>query len=472
MTGANRVALNGRRTLGVVTHGAGDPNSHNVWAGVASIAAARDVNLICFPGKPLRSPFGFEAQSNVLYDLLSPRSVDGLVIWASGLPLFVDPPALSAFCRRYHPMPVVTVGIVVDGLPGVRVDNYGGMRAVVEHLIAAHGRKRVAFVRGPDGHQEAEERYRAYVDAMAAAGLATPPELVFHGNFKESGGAAAVDAFLEGGSRQFDALVAASDNMAIGAMKALQRRGVRVPEDVAVAGLNDEAQSAVVSPPLTTCPLHFYEQAERATEMVLALLDGRPVEREVVLPTRLLARQSCGCPDPLVMEAGPGGARLPRGRDGDMSERAGALIVETTGGQVGPEIARPLVTAFRDALALGEPEQALAALTEAIRRSSARFEPGGWHSVLSAMRRALLAHELSPSEQLRRGRPLPAGPRAGERHGRTVSRLPGAPRGRTEPAPRGNQRAAQHDGRAERPSRDPGRDAARVGRPGVPCRPV
>ena len=101
------------------------------------------------------------------------------------------------------------------------------------------------------------------------------------------------------------------------------------------------------------------------------------------------------------MEAGPGGARLPRGRDGDMSERAGALIVETTGGQVGPEIAWPLVTAFRDALALGEPEQALAALTEAIRRSSARFEPGGWHSVLSAMRRALLAHELSPSEQLR-----------------------------------------------------------------------
>ena len=55
-----------------------------MWAGVASVAQERDVNLICFPGKPLRSPLEFEAQSNVLYELVSRQSIDGLVIWSRG----------------------------------------------------------------------------------------------------------------------------------------------------------------------------------------------------------------------------------------------------------------------------------------------------------------------------------------------------------------------------------------------------
>ena len=222
---AEPVAPNGRWTLGLLTHGAGDPNSHNVWAGVASMAAERNVNLICFPGKPLRSPLGFEAQSNVLYDLVSGHSVDGLVIWASGLPLFVEPQAVAAFCTRYNPLPMVTVGIPVEGLPGVRVDNYGGMRVVVEHLIDVHGRRRFAFVRGPDVHQEAVVRYQAFVDVLHAAGLPLLPELVFSGNFKESGGRLAIEKLVDQDHARFDAIVAASDNMAIGAMKALQSRG-------------------------------------------------------------------------------------------------------------------------------------------------------------------------------------------------------------------------------------------------------
>ena len=97
--------------------------------------------------------------------------------------------------------------------------------------------------------------------------------------------------------------MAASDNMAIGALRVLQAHGVRIPGDVALAGLNDESQSPFVSPPLTTGPLHFYEQARRATEMLLALLAGTPVTGQVILPTQLLIRQSCGCPDPLVAQA-------------------------------------------------------------------------------------------------------------------------------------------------------------------------
>ena len=178
-----------RLTLGLLAHGAGDPNSHRVWAGVASVAQERDVNLICFPGKPLRSPLEFEAQSNILYELVSVQSIDGLVIWTAGLPLFVDRPEMNAFCQRFRPLPMVTAGVPIEGIPGVTVDNYRGIHTVVSHLVEVHGRTRIAFVRARY-HQEAEERYRAYLDVLSDYGISFDPGLVAYGNFKESGGAA------------------------------------------------------------------------------------------------------------------------------------------------------------------------------------------------------------------------------------------------------------------------------------------
>ncbi len=97
------------------------------------------------------------------------------------------------------------------------------------------------------------------------------------GDFKESCGPLAVRDLLDRRRVQFDALVAASDNMAIGAMKALQARGVRIPDDIVMAGVNDEAQSHIITPPLTTSPLHFFEQGRTAIALALDLLAGRTV---------------------------------------------------------------------------------------------------------------------------------------------------------------------------------------------------
>lgn len=292
-----------RPTFGLLTHGAGDPNSHTIWAAVASVAQAQDVNLICFPGKPLHSPHGFEAQSNVLYDLVNEEELDGLVIWLAALTHQADLKEVKQFCARYRSFPIVTVGVLVKDIPGVLVDNYQGMRDVITHLIDEHGHSRIAFIRGPELHQEAEDRYRAYVNVLADYGIPFDPDLVVVGDFRESGGVAAIDVLVDQRKVRFDALVAASDNMAVGAMNMLQARGIRIPADVAIASLNDESQSEIATPPLTTSSLRFYEQACRAAEMVLALLQGEQVPQQVILPSRLLTRQSCGCPDPLAIQA-------------------------------------------------------------------------------------------------------------------------------------------------------------------------
>lgn len=266
--------------------------------------AARDsgVNLICYPGRLVRSPVEFESQRNVIYRMVDARTVDGLVVMG-GLNAWVEQDETYAFLQKFRPRPIVTTGIVLEGFPGVTVDNYHGMYEVITHLVTAHDRRRIAFIRGQAGHQEAMDRYQAYLDVLEKHSIPFDPALVYQGDFKESGGLQGAKTLLDERKVQFDALVAASDNMAIGAMKTLQARGLRIPAEVAIAGLNGEEQGLVINPPLTTALLHFYEQAYQATLMVLSLLDGKEVPPKVILPTRMVVRQSCGCPDPLVAHA-------------------------------------------------------------------------------------------------------------------------------------------------------------------------
>src|SRR5579859_2788000 len=382
-----------RPTLGLLAYGAGDPNNYAFWSGAASMARERDVNLICFPGRPLRSPLGFEAQANVLYDLVDTERLDGLIIWVAGLTRWVQPDEFKAFCMRYAPLPIVTAGGLVEGIPGVIVDNYHGMRDVIAHLVGVHHHTRIAFIRGPELHQEAEERYRAYRDVLAEAGLRFDPALVVVGDFYESGGVQAVEVLLNQRHAHFDALAADSDDMAIGAMKALQARGIRIPDDLAIVGLNDNAQSRVVMPPLTTGPLHFYEQARQATEMVLALVAGQTVPERVVLPTRLLIRQSCGCPDPLIEQAGAvAGESCASGLAAARPLILAELfqVADASAQDLDSGWARQLLDACIAGITQDSASTFLSTLTELLRKSaSAEDTVSKWHAVISVLRRHL-----------------------------------------------------------------------------------
>jgi len=314
-------------TLALLTTGAIDPNNRAIWAGVNAACAtlsnrdrgwaanirviwagvdvaARDrgVNLICYPGRLAHSPIGFEAQRNAIYRMVDVKTIDGLVVMG-GLNAWLNLDETYTFLKKFQPRPIVTTGIVLEGIPGVTVDNYHGMYEVITHLVTVHQRRRIAFIRGQAKHQEAIDRYQAYLDVLAGHNIPFDPELVFQGDFKESSGVQGVKTLLDERKVHFDALVAASDNMAIGAMRTLQERGLRVPTDIAIAGLNGEEDGLVVNPPLTTAPLHFYEQAYQAALMVLSMLDGKEVPPKVILPTRMVVRQSCGCHDPLVAHA-------------------------------------------------------------------------------------------------------------------------------------------------------------------------
>jgi len=188
-------------------------------------------------------------------------------------------------------------GAVMPDQPGVSIgcDNREGGRLAGEHLLAL-GRRRIAFVgRVGPSCPEFEERYRGHADALAAAGLALDPALQQDcPDSTEHDGYAAMRALLARGERP-DAVFAASDLIAIGAIRALEDAGLRVPHDVAVVGFDDQPVAACCSPPLTTVLQDTRLAGERLVAALIAQIQGQPATSEVLAP-RLVIRRSCGAP--------------------------------------------------------------------------------------------------------------------------------------------------------------------------------
>lgn len=296
---------NKRTMIGFLTANIHIGAARTVWAGIVDAAEKYNVNLICFPGGGLRSTEAFEAQRNVIYDLAQVDYLDGLVIWSSTVGGALTPAEIVDFHRRYDPLPMVTLARPMENIPTLLIDSYEGMRALVTHLIEVHGCHRLAFIRGPESHYYAQERYRAYLDVLEEYGIALDLELVTRPVHWEAGAEATRDLLNERGLRpgvDLDAIVAVSDLLALDVLRTLQARGIRVPGDVAVVGFNDSKEGQLAMPPLTSVALPFYEQGEWVVETLLAQIAGEQVPTRVALPSRLIVRQSCGCPSqPLAL---------------------------------------------------------------------------------------------------------------------------------------------------------------------------
>ena len=173
----------------------------------------------------------------------------------------------------------------------VDADTRGGAARAVDHL-ARRGRRRIATITGPLDMGVGLDRLDGYRGGLAAAGLDADPGLVEPGDFTEEGGAAATARLLERPGPPVDAIFAASDLMAAGALRALRAAGRRVPEDVAVVGFEDSAVARYAQPPLTTVRQPIEEMGRQATRLLLAMMAGEAGGMHLILDTELVVRAS------------------------------------------------------------------------------------------------------------------------------------------------------------------------------------
>ncbi|MCP2335951.1 LacI family DNA-binding transcriptional regulator [Actinomadura rupiterrae] len=176
----------------------------------------------------------------------------------------------------------------VEPVSYVDVDNRSGARLAVEHLVG-RGRRRIATIAGPQDMGVGIDRLTGYRTALAEAGL---PELVAYGDFSEASGIAAAEELLAL-DPELDAIFAADDPMALGAVRVLRRHGRDVPGDVAVVGFEDSPSAALSDPPLSTVHQSAEEMGREMTRLLLARINGEPLaEPVVILPPHLVVRAS------------------------------------------------------------------------------------------------------------------------------------------------------------------------------------
>jgi DNA-binding LacI/PurR family transcriptional regulator len=259
----------------------GEPFFAGIVRGVSSALAETDMQLWLAMAQS-------SAERMLIEPHLTDQHVDGVLL----LSLHDDDPLPRVLARRGLPTvlggrPAQMLNDVDSGLSFVDNDNAGGARAAVEFLLA-EGRTRIAAIAGPQDMAVGVARLRGYRAAL----LDTPYDerLVAYGDFSEASGAAAMERLLHH-TPDLDAVFAASDLMAAGAIRALHASGRRVPADVAVVGFEDSAVARQTQPPLTTVHQAVEGMGREMVHLLLARIGGGPAH-STVLDTHLVVRES------------------------------------------------------------------------------------------------------------------------------------------------------------------------------------
>ena len=295
MTTAKKTASE-RKTIAVLGAQLSRAWGAEFMAGVLDSAKAHDMNVVYFVGgKPvaLAAP-EYEGRSYGLYDLIKPGQFDGILLAADigHGPSAVD---IKNFCRVFAPTPIASFAIQADGVSSFTADNEGGMRAMVRHLIEVHGYKRIAFIRGPQGQLEADQRFEAYKRELEAHDIRFDDRIVVEGDYSPESGRAAVRTLLDERGLRIQSIAASNDRMAFGAIEVLQQRGIQVPDSVSVTGFDDVSESQSMGVPLTTVHQSFTEAGKLAFGALIKRMNGEHVHDINIIPTQLVVRWSCGC---------------------------------------------------------------------------------------------------------------------------------------------------------------------------------
>ncbi len=230
--------------------------------------------------------------SSVMHDRLAQSGyLDGVIVANASLDDKLIPRLFE------EGIPFVNIGRHPDARVNyVDVDNIGGARMATEHLIRL-GHTRIAMIGGPSDMTPAQDRLNAFLEVMNTHRLPVSEGTVAEGDFTEAGGRAAMVQLLP---YEPTAVFAASDSMAIGAIKAIRAAGLSIPDDIAVVGFDDVPSALTIEPELTTVRQPIERIGQLAVDMLIALIEAtlaegsEPSIQRIVLPTELVVRSSCG----------------------------------------------------------------------------------------------------------------------------------------------------------------------------------
>jgi DNA-binding LacI/PurR family transcriptional regulator len=270
------------RTIGLVVTRVDDPFAGEVACGIEK--TANDHGYAVFLANSSANP---EREREVV-QALAERRVDGIIVTSSR----VGAEYLPLLAELMVPIVLVNDQYPGDFVHSVMIANQAGSRMAAEHLIA-QGHRRIAYLGDRSGYQSDTERLAGYKEALAAAGIEFAAELAVKGDGRPEAAIEAIDRLLALASPP-TAVCCYNDMTALGAMRAIRKRGLRVPEDISVTGFDDLFFAAYLQPPLTTVKQPMSRMGQIAMESLFKLMSGEESVAQIKVEAELMVRGSTG----------------------------------------------------------------------------------------------------------------------------------------------------------------------------------
>lgn len=290
-----------RFRLGLLIHDYGNEFSQELEAGIMAFCRHLNCTLYVFPIGEMHSPYAiYDYQKRAGAALVNSNSVDGILIATGTQGNFISKEDLTAFIKSFSPIPTISIGDVIEGIPSVVPDTKKGMYELVNHLIKKHKCRRFGLMSVEGNATVAIDRTEAFMKALHDNKLDIDKNDIMHAHFTYASAFEQLEEYEKKyGIPSFDAVVALNDEMAFGCIDYFAQRHISVPDQVIVTGYDDAERASHTAPSLTTVSQSIFLQGYNAAESLYAKLSGGTVPEFQSIPTKAVCRQSCGCVPPL-----------------------------------------------------------------------------------------------------------------------------------------------------------------------------
>jgi len=282
--------------IAVLMGGVGFDTQKRMIDGILDSALPEGTNVYIFTcdGWYYASRFKYENGEYNIYDLPDFKQYDGVI---ANLETIHDVKIREGLVDRIRRagVPCVSMLVKIDGAFNILLENRSGIYAIVEHLVEKHHVRRIFYISGPVESQDAAERLSAYTEASRQYRLEWDERMVAYGDYTYKSGIQAMNDLLQRDMPLPDAVMAANDDMAVGAILALKKAGYRVPEDIIVTGYDNSSVGQLNHPRLTTVRRGEYTAAEIAYKTLMQAVRKENPPMEHTVYGKPLFSQSCGC---------------------------------------------------------------------------------------------------------------------------------------------------------------------------------
>lgn len=280
----------------------------DILNGIIKASEDFNVNLINFVGPirySLKDDIEFFNHYKKKFKYINHHNLDGFISWASSFQAIIPESEIELLHMETAPLPMVTIGMRIGNYPCIFLDNKQGIEKALTHLIDHHKYKNIGFF-GCKGRRQYVDRLNFFIEILKNKNLEYNSKytVILDDLDRKSLKKALSELIYERGvniKKEVQAIICVSDLIARMLIEELEILGINIPNDIAVIGFNNQLESIRTSPSITTINPHFFNFGYKAVEILISMINGKEVEKSILMPCELIIRQSCGCFEDLIL---------------------------------------------------------------------------------------------------------------------------------------------------------------------------